>query len=1119
MPYNKPSLQPGQFVLYAVNRILNTSYQPKQIENGLDYDNPTPTNNFINTYIPITFYDGNFSSKFSTYDENLQIKDNAQYSFTFSVAKYINNELNPIFYLIVENRRLRLQTYEMKIDFIITGITPNITNNNVIYSVTCQDVFSYDLSKQSAKISYETTTPLNIRDLAKEVLLTCQLDGRWNIDPALENNYHADFPSYQKLAHGVTETTNRMMASLGISDSTPYNAFIEVCKKFNASLDVEYSDEEIKPGVIYFKNKTTSQFSGYHLRSEVNMSAFSVSRKTDSFCSIMHISGGEDAYGQLVSIVPTMPQDVQKYFTMLQPHNISTEEEKLALFANTSYPYLVTTSGGVDTLYRRYENSNLFAAIAGGGITTDPYIPWTKMTSEEIEKDFNTFNTQVGDQVFKTANTLEITEYFNFLKYRCKAAASFFYDFEYYLNAGLMDKYTYEQLNRIFSIDLRNANIMLYCTSYQYNLLSLELKRLEDQEEELLAQLTALDEQLYNLYMDPEKDPHEVILAVSDTNDSALSRTTHEMSIKEAQIAALSDLMENVWTSRYYQLLFTLQGSNAIENKLASYNTKIQEKQDLFYAEWEVASRILNENAAIGYFEFGAYSITQPSAVTAATIYSTSGTAPNITYTATNTSVGFITDEKGAYVLLLNRYSSGLSNSGTERVIYKNAVLNTTPKETIEQWPFGAANSGLTGAVGSIDDLQFDIYRRDYTTDTQCRCYHFAPKVAQTTAEREEYLQSSDQTSYVNYSVARNKSQDALDYIYVTPDMTDSSLQFRREALPSRRGLYAMTAYYLEEMLTREEYGLQDAKRQYLTPINLQDLLRQAQLQQSSVWRTIYDNYSDFIAETSFSDTDQLSSEGLFMTAMETFTKYKNPTYEYSTTVINTNAIADLRSKAIRVNDIVYVYNKDVSSEYTGRLIVSIPRKSIGRFYNIEDFTQTISRSYIVPSELSLEDGYVIKGITTPPKNTIGAIAGPCKLYCRNRSYIHPYALKEDGTDATIVLSAVTYENAPSFAVDEVKDNGSIIDVYLKCPETSQAVELMTVRASIDTLELLTSADDGARVYTNVLDIRLEERAKPIALQVTGVTQKLRESTTQLTVSTDRTMDLIFQRLVQQARL
>ena len=67
-------------------------------------------------YIPLTSFKDGSSSIFGTYDENLSIKNNSQYSLTFSIAKYNNTEINPLFYMIVENRRLRLTTQTQIID-------------------------------------------------------------------------------------------------------------------------------------------------------------------------------------------------------------------------------------------------------------------------------------------------------------------------------------------------------------------------------------------------------------------------------------------------------------------------------------------------------------------------------------------------------------------------------------------------------------------------------------------------------------------------------------------------------------------------------------------------------------------------------------------------------------------------------------------------------------------------------------------------------------------------------------------------------------------------------------------------------------------------------------------
>ena len=101
--YNNPNLQPGQFAIYAINRVKVNVPVEKSIYNPEDGSTKTtiiyPTK-IKNQYLPITFFDGTISSRFSTYDENLSVKNNAQYSLSFSIAKYNNGEVNPFFYLI-----------------------------------------------------------------------------------------------------------------------------------------------------------------------------------------------------------------------------------------------------------------------------------------------------------------------------------------------------------------------------------------------------------------------------------------------------------------------------------------------------------------------------------------------------------------------------------------------------------------------------------------------------------------------------------------------------------------------------------------------------------------------------------------------------------------------------------------------------------------------------------------------------------------------------------------------------------------------------------------------------------------------------------------------------------
>jgi hypothetical protein len=93
-----------------------------------------------------------------------------------------------------------------------------------------------------------------------------------------------------------------MKVSYEVTNTTPYNALIEIAKLFNASIRLDYTKN-----IIYFTNNDTAQYNGLHLRPETNLSAFSYSEKGDNLYNIMYVTGGEDADGGYVSIVPSMP--------------------------------------------------------------------------------------------------------------------------------------------------------------------------------------------------------------------------------------------------------------------------------------------------------------------------------------------------------------------------------------------------------------------------------------------------------------------------------------------------------------------------------------------------------------------------------------------------------------------------------------------------------------------------------------------------------------------------------------------------------------------------------------------------------------------------------------------
>ena len=89
---------------------------------------------------------------------------------------YYNQQRNSLFEIqFLNNQYIRLllltnDEVDESIDFIITKITPTISSSNISYSITAQDLFSYQLSKQGIGLTYKTEIPLQIDELVTNIL-------------------------------------------------------------------------------------------------------------------------------------------------------------------------------------------------------------------------------------------------------------------------------------------------------------------------------------------------------------------------------------------------------------------------------------------------------------------------------------------------------------------------------------------------------------------------------------------------------------------------------------------------------------------------------------------------------------------------------------------------------------------------------------------------------------------------------------------------------------------------------------------------------------------------------------------------------------------------------------
>lgn len=263
------------------------------------------------SFIPLTVYENKISNSNSTYDEKLTEKANSQYSLSFNIELFINGQRNQYVDYLVNDRILRLTMDDSEIiEFVITSRQPTFSNKGLCYNISCQDYFSYQLSKQQVDINFSTMDenlwgvdigPKSLDQLVNKVLEISNISN-WRLNPNM-NDYMLQFPD------DLYDPKGKLLVSLELTNTTPYNILIEIAKLFNAIMIPDYTTT---PHNINFYNKERIEYKGLRLYPDINLSNFSYNDKGDNLYNVIHVTGGEDAEGNYVSIVPSMPLSVGK---------------------------------------------------------------------------------------------------------------------------------------------------------------------------------------------------------------------------------------------------------------------------------------------------------------------------------------------------------------------------------------------------------------------------------------------------------------------------------------------------------------------------------------------------------------------------------------------------------------------------------------------------------------------------------------------------------------------------------------------------------------------------------------------------------------------------------------
>lgn len=804
-------------------------------------------------YIPFSTYKDYHQNPFGSFNEKLTEKENSQFSLTFDMSWICNGVKNIFIDYLVIDREIRLELGEEVIDFVITSKSPKFSKNNITYSYSCQDIFSYYASKQRNNISLSTDNeedwenktvgPRDINTLVNKVLSLSSLND-WSLDPDL-NSTIIHFPD------NLYSSTTEMKVSLELTNTTPYNAFIEIAKLFNALIKLDFKNK-----IIYFKNKETIPYSGLTLRPETNLSQFSYGEKGDNLYNIMHVSGSEDSYGELVTILPAIPNMLATILinTVTPVNNFSpyiTQEEYYLK------PYFVNYNG---TLYVR--KKQIIDEYYGQYISID-YDIWTQAEDNfSLQNYINSYISELDPDDYSGQDLEDIQYFFNELRFT-PYAQSFLMDFSYWRDSGLLSAQRYEELNEYFMTTFRNTNLLLMAYNTLYVKLKYELNKIISQEEELVAAIAADDELRATLDQNTKIDTSSYYIAHSVKADFEDETSSYFLPIGVLNNNTISygegEGLLNV--------CYNLPDLDNIINQITTFYTIDASSNKVLKSYSKISANILLNQIIIN------------------------GTGHNILiYVNYNDikdleNINLDTEDSVDYWLDLEMFNSQskINNLHNMKYYYLHEVLYG------KNW----LSNRITDIQQKIKEYEIEkgkilsLLEQKFGTNWQTLDESYFNNM-------ELYAEFSDlkvQLSKIQLQIGgqgtRIKNNDKSLFLY------KGYLNHYLILLESLNTTYNNTAV--------EENGLEKRVEYY-------------KQEQENNWKEFYSEYKDIVRETKYEDSTQLSSRGLYLAAEKQFFSYKQPTKSYSSSILTTKDLME-GVEQIEIGDLIHIIHPGINMQ------------------------------------------------------------------------------------------------------------------------------------------------------------------------------------------------------------
>lgn len=930
-------------------------------------------------FICFSSYNKGVSSSFGTFEETITEKENSSFNLSFKMELFNVDTRNPYIDYLTHGRQIRLTIDTQVIYFNITSIKPILNIKGVQYEYNCTDSFSYQLSRQSINSSFDTNDssmweeigPKSIDQLIDKLLAITSMNTHWTLDLNAENHIR-EFPD------NMYTNTGRMKVSISISDTTPYSILKEILNAFDAGLNINY-----ETGILTVFNKERKRTQGLQLRPEINLNSFSYAESSEDMYNIMHVTGGENSYGGLVSMIDPIPPALCDLLINLDHDNPQNPNTIIDSSRNTKeysiyYPDFII---GTDkqTIYRKSlkdEKLTYVQHYVDGKVDTRD---WKKCAnSSELEILLSSYYRAFQDKSYNPDGVLlnrleDYSEFLNFFTTLNKLPyfASFLCDFTYWEKTILKPERA-NNLHKRLNYDLRNINMLLYVYSSIYNKQKYLLDQKIYREEEIINNIASLkcekanlenDKEgisLYSYYaslsVQAENKKYVVKSLEAAKNTSGLCGSASSPSLivnakvndiciitnEEETNSDGSTVSPTYWRcKRSYSNLYLTTDNYKIywsqlteeEAQLSKVCFSTEENNNIFnfynyylpVSDWEHV-----DGTNIHYNKFKEACITLPSLTDIVNnknydlyyfknsewVPFEGSVTPNIIENKFIITDEYKPSESTRFYILLNNFTESFSSN----VISQDGVLDNEISSLLFELQNMVWNQEYITLYNSLygsNWLQDKIQKLNNNIITKQReAKSYINKMKNTFGDNWRDLEVNGLSQFnisnsILYSDYLNLINNCGIYIGGLGTRKNDTGQFM-----------SYPGYLIEYQTLLESILSKKINHSNTNKATLQEKVDYYTQQQKLWWKDFYKDFFDVISETSFSDTDQLTSAGLYNTALKQFLVYQKPTTSYDASHISAEEL-EYSVSNINVGDVVLLKAPELNVQHDPKSFIA----------------------------------------------------------------------------------------------------------------------------------------------------------------------------------------------------